>query len=142
MIALLYGKDAKVRQWVCDQLEAPSFNESATSIGILRNGELIAGIVYNNYIPGRTIEMSIASTHPKWCARKILNSLFAYPFLQLGVKRVQATSSIHNHHAHNFLERLGFQKEGVLRELYYGGGDAVLYSMLKHECKWLNYEST
>lgn len=86
--------------------------------------------------------MSIASISPYWCTRKNLYVLFAYPFIQLSVKRVQATCSVDNITAHQFLKRLGFQKEGIAREAWRDGGDAVVFSLLKPECKWINYGKT
>jgi RimJ/RimL family protein N-acetyltransferase len=34
-------------------------------------------------------------------------------------------------------KRQGFTQEGVLREAFEDGEDAILYGMLKSECKWI-----
>lgn len=138
-MTLIYGADDIICDWVVGHLGEFDFRP-AVAIGITDGQCLIAGVIYNNYRPSsRSIEMTIASISPKWCSRSTLYSLFAYPFIQLGVKRVEATSSVHNTKAHRFLEKLGFYKEGIGREAWPHGGDSVMYSLLKHECKWLDY---
>ena len=142
MTQLVFGADSQVAEWAAAHL-GTSFGECA-AIGICgEDGALIAGVVYNhlhcNPKTGRPamIEMSIASDSPKWCSRENLDALFGYPFRQLKVSRVQATVHRKNRHARRFVERLGFVYEGMGRRAWPTGGDAAVYSMLPHECRWL-----
>lgn len=98
--------------------------------------EIRAIVVYDRF-NGRDMEMSIASFTPRWCNRKDLYSLFAYPFILRRCARVTATTREHAENTRSFLERLGFEKEGVLRESYLDS-NGVVYGMLRRECKWLN----
>lgn len=133
---LLYGKDAEVATWVAGQLGYPAEDFTpCTAIGITIDNKLVAGVVYNNYRAGG-IEMTIASTTSKWCTRTALYYLFAYPFEQLGCRRVTATTARNKHTVNAFLRRLGFRHEGLMREAL-NGVDARIYGMLKKECKWL-----
>ena len=53
-----------------------------------------------------------------------------------GLHRVYATVSVENHASMRLLERLGFRREGVMREHYLIQGrrvDEVLYGLLRHE---------
>lgn len=139
MSQLVYGHDDLVTAWVASHLNH-DFGPSS-SIGVIVGEQLIAGVVYSNYIEGPygpvSIEMSIATTSPKWASRETLHRLFAYPFIQLGVKRVQASTARKNKEARRFLERLGFTFEGIARQAWPHGGDMAVYSMLKPECKWI-----
>lgn len=143
MICVAYKDDKEAVEWVSKYLSGVEFG-LCVGMGLRdQNNNLIGGIIYSNEIldiKGKTIsiEMTIATKTPRWCSRSNLNLAFAYPFIQLGVKRVQATCAISNHKVRNFLERLGFNLEGIGRELWLHGGDCALYSMLKHECKWIN----
>jgi RimJ/RimL family protein N-acetyltransferase len=134
---LVYGQDARVAEWVGKQLmkDAEAF-KPCVAVGIERNGELIAGVVYNNYV-GHLIEMTIASLDKRWCSRHNLKALFAYPFTQLGLRRVQALCSDKDEGVQMFLKRLGFTHEGTHPCGYHDGGTALSFGMLKHQCRWL-----
>jgi RimJ/RimL family protein N-acetyltransferase len=135
---LLYGADKEVREWVSVGCfgEKDGFKETDIAIGITK-GNLIAGVVYNNYIPNLSIEMSIYSIDKSWCTRYIINALFKYPFIDLKVKRVTALCSSQEGKIIMFLQRLGFKPEGYHREAHPSGGDTISFGMLKNECKWL-----
>lgn len=135
---LLVGWDAAVARWVGDQVGIEDFGASV-AIGILRDDDLIAGAVFNNY-RHPNIEITFASTTPRWCARGIMAGIFAYPFNQVGCARLTAVTESKNQLARAFLRRLGFQQEGVMRRGFRNGDDAVIYGMLREECRWLELE--
>lgn len=144
MIILHYTHDKSAVEWVSEHLEGVTFDPCVAMPLKDHTNTIIGGIVYNNFITSPSgesisIEMTIATADPRWCTRSNLLQAFAYPFIQLGVKRVQATCARSNKSVRNFLERLGFQFEGIGREAWHLGGDCAVYSMLKNECKWLNY---
>jgi len=136
---LLYGADKDVREWVSMQLfgEIDAFSDIDMAIGIVKDNKLIAGVVYNNYVPNISIEMSISSIDKCWATRYNLRALFKYPFTQLGLRRVTALSSANKGDIMNFLERLGFKQEGIHREAHYDGSDTVSFGMLRNDCGWL-----
>lgn len=141
MISILYGHNIEVAEWVFSQLGIDDLCSTDKAIGIVKDGKLIGGVVYNNYRVGSdllplSMEMSIATIDKSWISRNNLRALFAYPFIQANVKRVQATTRADNAHVRRFLARLGFTFEGIGREAHPLGGDAAVYSMLKHECIW------
>ena len=143
-IITIYGADRDVSDWVSLSLYgvAGYFGENAKAIGILCDGKIICGIVYNNFITDihgqpLNIEMSIASVDKRWANRHTLREAFAYPFIQLGLERVQATTSTLNEGANKMLKRLGFQKEGTHRGAYGDRSDAFSWSLLKSECRYI-----
>jgi RimJ/RimL family protein N-acetyltransferase len=136
---LLYGADKDVREWVSQGLfDSPyAFCETDIAIGIVKNNKLIAGVVYNNYMPEVSIEMSIYSIDKRWAIRHNLKALFNYPFTQLRLRRVTALCSSNERDVMKFLERLGFKQEGIHREAHPQGGDSVSYGMLRNECRYI-----
>lgn len=138
-MTLIYGADADVACWVADLIfdDPFAFGDKYTAIGVTDKGRLIAGVVYNNYHPEHMIEMSVASIDKKWANRHNLRAFFKYPFIDLGVKRVQTLCSAAEGDVVSFNQRLGFKKEGFHREAWPMGGDAVSFGMLKNECKWI-----
>lgn len=133
---LVFGRDAEVCAWVAGRIpHVDEFGPLAVSIGIERDGEPVGGVVYHEY-RGNDIQMSCASTTPKWLQNCILRALFRYPFEQLGCGRVTAFAPSGNRHTCQFLERLGFVREGVMRRGF-EDDDCAIYGMLKEECKWI-----
>ena len=136
MIEIIYGQDDKIIKWVQERIPHVSSDGfgPATAIGIMKEGYLIAGIVYHRY-QKFDIEMSMASIDPSWATRKILRTMFQYPFQQLGCSRVTATTPKNYKHVRTFLERLNFKLEGVIRKGY-GSEDACIYGLLREELKF------
>lgn len=119
------------------ELDDLSVDETrAQFIGVVDGPELLAVVIYSDYRE-IDIEMSIASTTPRWASRDIIRALFEYPFIQLRTDRVTAITSKNNRHTRRFLERLGFRLEGTHRKALRGGRTACTYGMLRDECKWL-----
>lgn len=140
---LLYGADEDVCRWVSEQLSGHKewFRDSG-AIGVVEGGNLIAGVVYSNYCVNSNhdpiaIEMSIASIDKRWCNRHNLRAFFKHPFIDLKVKRVHTLCSADNRDVVMFNKRLGFRVEGLHKEAWPHGGDALSWGMLRHECRYL-----
>jgi RimJ/RimL family protein N-acetyltransferase len=68
--------------------------------------------------------------------REALDVLVAYTFETLGLRRLEADVDPRNAASIRCLERLGFQREGYLRERWFVGGetqDAIIYGLLRRE---------
>jgi hypothetical protein len=98
--------------------------------------KLVCGVVYHDLDAAINIQMSIAADTPKWASKQSLKWFFQYPFEQLDLLRVTALTSSSNLNTQAMLERLGFKQEGVIRKGY-GIDDALVYGLLREECKWL-----
>ena len=136
MKTLVYGQDARVRDWVAERIGEP-FGENDVAIGVEENGVLIAGVVYNMYSTA-SISMHVAAEPGKrWTTKEFMYAFFAYPFIQLRCNRVTGLVRRSNEAARKFDEHVGFTQEGVLRQAFEDGEDAILYGMLMSECKWI-----
>lgn len=65
-----------------------------------------------------------------------LRAVIQYGFEEMELNRIEATTRADNTRSVNMLSRLGFQKEGLLRETVYWEGtfyDQILFSLLKRE---------
>ena len=138
MIRLVYGQDELVRKWVSKELGFTVGDDKSVGVAIADEEELIGGIVWTNYYPMvPMIEINLATTTPKWCNTRILSEMFDYPFNQLKVGRVQATCEKKNKNIRRVLDGVGFTFEGVARKAFPGRKDAFIYSLLKHECRYI-----
>ncbi len=125
-----------VSEWVRERIPGASPWEKFTSLGLLDDDQLIAGVIFDRFIPGVNIDITVAADGRRWLTRNFLHRVFSYPFIQLGVKRITALIPKSNEASERFCSHLGFVLEGTVREGWHDG-DLLLYGMLKSDCRWL-----
>jgi RimJ/RimL family protein N-acetyltransferase len=137
---LLYGCSDEVAGWVADQIpEVNNGFQNATAIGVVSNGKLIAGVVYNEWQPEyQTMQLSIAATNPMWARPEIISGLLAYPFYQIDVFKCWMAIPSYNTKSLRMTDHVGFKKEGIMAHQYGKKRHAVLKRMFKpdYERMW------
>jgi RimJ/RimL family protein N-acetyltransferase len=129
-----------VCEWVCRQLEATGWL-GQSAIGLEQDGEIIAGVLYEGFIPGLSICMHVAAKPGAyWVTKDFMRAVFRYPFEQLKCKRVNAFPDAANTKAVEFDKHMGFVQEGVMRCAARDGGDVLVMGMLREECRFLDPE--
>lgn len=133
---LIYNQDARLVPWVAERTGGGTFRPDATAIGLERDGELVAAVVFDGFSKA-DCNMHVASDGSKrWLSRGFLAAVFAYPFTQLGLRRVTALVPASNTVALEFDKGLGFVQEG-----YHPHGlpddDLVTLGMLRGACRYL-----
>ena len=135
--AVLYGCDELVGAWIKKRIPDDGGRfENFKAMGVVVGDRLVAGVLWNMYY-GHMISVTFVADSPRWASRRILAELFEYPFCQLDVARITAYTGRKNKSARKLLEHLGFKVEGVMRKGRSRKEDAILYGMLKAECRWL-----
>jgi len=137
---IVSGKDEWVCRWVVDRM--PGFTveslKPCSTIGFVKEGYLIAGAVFNNYRPmAKDIQLTIVADTPLWTSKTSLRAIFNYVFNQLECNRFTVTIAKNNKRARKLAEGVGFVYEGNARKGYDGINDAIIYGMLRDECRWL-----
>lgn len=133
---LVYGADKAVMQWAKPRLPWVEDFGPAVAIGVARHGKLIAALVYMNYRK-TNIEICLAADDPRWCRKGVLAALFAYPFLQLGLRRITAIIPASNEQSLRITRGMGFVEEGRHECLFPNGEAGISFRMLREECRWL-----
>lgn len=133
--SVLYNADEFVATYVASRIPNARFNQYV-ALGVVRRGQFIGGAVFHNYL-GHSIEVAIAFDRPDWSYPGTLRQLFSYPFNELGCVRMNAVISRKNKRSRRFVKGLGFKEEGIARKGFDGVDDAVIYGMLRDECKFL-----
>jgi RimJ/RimL family protein N-acetyltransferase len=137
MKRIVWDQAERVMRFVAERVGEPEFH-GYSAIGLERDGELVAGVVYEQHT-GPNVMMHVASDGSRyWMTPAYMAACFRYPFLQLEVNRVTGLVRSDNAAAQRFDEALGFKPEGVLREAASDGTDMILYGMLKRECRYLD----
>ncbi len=103
--------------------------------------ELLAVVVFHDYLPNHRMEMSIASVSPKWATRKVLFDCFNYCFNICKVNRIYTQVMASNQEALEMNRRLGFKELEALPEFTQDLSgdlhDCHVFTMNKNECRWI-----
>ena len=136
---IVFNHHADVCNWASNILfgHYGAFDDKARAMAVIKDDRIIATVVYTDYQPGISIEMSIATVDKTWATRHNIKAFFSYPFIDLGVKRVTTLCSANERDIIMFNKRLGFKPEGYHRKAHHDGSDAVSFGMLKEECRWI-----
>jgi hypothetical protein len=139
VVQLLLFADRVVGDFMSEKM-GQDFTPPYTAIGILgTDGQLCGGMLFNAYVEG---DVEVTCYAPGRLLRGPIRAGCAYAFETLGCNRMSARTRASSLAVQVVLRKIGFQQEGTLREYYTDGEDAVLFGLLKRNCKWLQPRST
>lgn len=132
---LIFNEDERIATWV--QHRMPNFlgwNGYYRAVGYERRGVLAGGVVYTQH-SGANIVVATVLEAP--LTRGFLRSIFYYPFVQLGCRRMTALIDAKNVRSQELVEHLGFVREGRMHDAT-PDDDVLVYGLLKRNAKkWL-----
>lgn len=107
------------------------------AIGLVRDGEIVAGVLYEGFT-GHNIWMHVAAKPGRlWANRPFLETCFKHAFDALGCRRVSAWVEDSNEASRKLVQHLGWKLETKLKGAARDGGDVCLYVMWRDDCKYL-----
>jgi RimJ/RimL family protein N-acetyltransferase len=124
-----------IRQWAECRLQC-DFGECRT-IANYRGGELVGVIIFNNFKVS-SAEFSVILKNEYGYSREFLRVAANYIFNIERKWRLTAFVNPLNTKAKALIEKAGFIYEGTQREAADGGGDLLMFGLLKSECKWVD----
>lgn len=124
---------SEVGHWVASKMGGSFSPETATAIGLERGGEIVAGVMYENW-NGKSITAHMAIDAP--ITRSFLGAIFKYAYEKCGVGKVILPVSSGNEKSNKFVKNLGFCEEARITDAA-PDGDVILYTMKKQNCKFL-----
>lgn len=96
---IVYPPVEILADWVAARTPGIGGFGPCSGIGVEHQGELVAGVIYNNWHPeGGVIEMSAAATDRRWMTRPVIARIFGYPFDELKCGVMTAKTRIENEH--------------------------------------------
>ena len=126
-MALVYGQDERVTRWVAEQVGQREPPPAYASIGYERDGQLIAGVYFDNYSE-TNLFAHIAFKRGEVFPRALLTAVRCYATDQLGVKRMTFVVRDNNHHCIRFVQKLGAKIEARLKGAH-ADGDLLLWAL-------------
>jgi len=127
--------DHAAGHWTAQKVDGGYFQERSRSIGLKKNGEFVAGVIYENW-HGKSITCHIAVTGRMTSA--YLGAIFHYPFNICKVGKIIVPVSSANIASIKFVEKMGFLEEARIKDAM-ADGDMVIFTMPKERCKYLEY---
>lgn len=133
---LIYGQENVIGPWVAARTGGTWTPGRGTAIGVEHDGELVAGVLYEDY-NGANLQMHIAAEPGcHWATRGNLRAFFSYPFDQLKCKRITGVVADSNLQSENMCDFLGMKLEAVMQDAH-PLGNLNVYRMTRAECRWL-----
>jgi hypothetical protein len=122
-----------VGYWVADKLGKGYFAERSTCLGLEKDGNIVAGVIYENWC-GKSVVCHMVIEGR--LTRSYLWSIFDYAFNVCGVDKVILPISSGNLKSGHFAESLGFSKECEISNAV-PDGDLLFYTMIRSDCRFL-----
>jgi RimJ/RimL family protein N-acetyltransferase len=110
------------------------YHGGGQGIGLDRDGELIAGVLYDNF-NGKSVCMHVAGVG-NWLNRDFLRVCFDYPFNQMKVGKLIGLVDSGNAKALKFDRHLGFVSEALIKDAG-KTGDLHILTMTREQCRFL-----
>ena len=122
-----------VGPWIAGQTKMIWKPEGAQTVGLERDGEIVAGVWYEDWNPQSVVtHIAIAGTITK----RFLHVIFDYPYTQLGVQKIIAPVLEDNSESIRLVTKMGFKEEARLKNIH-PLGDMLFFVMNKTDCKYL-----
>lgn len=137
MLRYVYGEDDRLREWVEERIPDCRFREDATAIGIERKGIVQGAVIFDTFSPTSCFIHLASDGSRRWITREFIQRVFAYPFIQLALPRVNCVVSALNHDSLRLTRHFGWTQEGTLREAGTVGEDLIFFGMLRRECRFI-----
>lgn len=123
----------RVGPWVAKKVFGKFHPEDSEAIGLERRGELVAGVIYENW-NGKSIVCHIAVEG--LMTPTYLAAIFHYPYVHCGVEKIICPVAESNDECIRFVRKLGFREEARLLDAH-PDGSLLLFTMKREECRFI-----
>ena len=125
--------DHSAGHWVAKRIFGGYFEEKSKSLGLKKDGEFVAGVIYENF-NRKSIMCHIAITGRM--TPFFLFAIFDYPFNVCNVEKIIVPVTSDNTESLKLVKKMGFAEEARLKDAD-PHGDIILLTMLKKDCRFL-----
>lgn len=139
---IVCGQKELVGTWVGARIGNAQPWHDYEAIGLERDGELVGGVVIDNYIVGARCSVHCAGVGRRWLNREFLGVVFDYVFRQLDCRAIVNIVAGCNADSLRFTAHIGFREVHRIRGGGRDGSDGVIFEMQKSDCKWFTQRST
>lgn len=126
----------RVGEWVAHHIGRKVGWSAWYAIGVEKCGQLIGGVVMNEFVPGQRCFIHVAATDRRWLSRDLIATVFYCAFIRNRCQVILATIDADNTNSLRLTIGIGFNE--VCR-VPGGSGhcDLVILAMHRAACRWL-----
>ena len=122
-----------VGNWVAERLETGFFAGRSAAIGLVKDGEIVAGVIYENWNYCSIVAHMVVEGRLN---RSFVSAIFDYAYNTCGVHKVICPVYSENYKSRKLVEKMGFVEEARLSDCQ-PNGDIVLYTLKRVDCRFL-----
>lgn len=126
----------RVSAWVAERIGCSPWGENEAALGLEKDGELVAGVVLDGYMPSGSGSLHCAGSGRHWLTRLFLFSVFDWCFNQLDLKVLVNKVSGANAASLRFTQHIGFTELARFPRAWDGKNDLVLFELRQENCRW------
>lgn len=139
MNRLLLGQEDRVIPWAAKIIGFEPEDQDMRAIAWGNDEHIRGAVLYERFSRFDCIMHVASDGDSNWFSRPMLFAIFAYPFVQCGLRRVTGTIASKNAASLRFAQHLGFEVEGLCREAA-ENDDLVVLGMLRRNCRYIPAE--
>ena len=122
--------------WCNRFIPVSAFDERTHVLGVMHDDQF-AGCIAFSHFTGPDARISLCIRDKYAFSRASVEAVMSYAFDYLKLRRLTAMIKISNRRARKLAEQIGFKMEGKHRKVTLDGCDALLYGLLKEECRYV-----
>jgi RimJ/RimL family protein N-acetyltransferase len=122
-----------IGHWVAERIKGAYFEAKSSAIGLLKDEEIVAGVIYENW-NGRTITCHIAIETR--LTKSYLKAIFDYPFNICQVEKIIVPVAQNNHKSLKLVKNMGFNEEARIKDAT-PEGDMIFLTLEREKCRFL-----
>ena len=119
-----------------NQQRPMEFIQGMRGIGLEREGELVAGVLFEGWNYQSIWAHVAAEPGSRWLNKEYLRFICSYPFETCEVKMVLGYMDASNTQALRFARHLGFKIETRITQAASDGGDILILKLREKDCKY------
>ena len=123
----------EVGHWVAAQTDGGYFEERSQAIGLIKDGKLVAGVIYENW-NGRSVVCHIAIVGQ--VNRRFLRMICGFAFEGLKADKVIGPIASSNVKSIKVAKAIGFTEEARITNAA-PSGDIILFTLTAEQCRFL-----
>lgn len=127
----------RVMAFLLENGSRPARQSNQVAMGMLKDGEMVAGVIFDNVGKHNAWLHIAAKPGGKWLIRSAIARPFIYAFKVCKLDRISGYIAASNTRTRRFVEHLGFHQEAVLKGAAEDGGDIVIYAMFSKDCRYV-----
>jgi len=141
MIDLVFDQKQRVGQWVAEQVEQTASWGDFYAMGAEQDGELIAGVVFNNFNEANaTVHIAVKKSGRYLI--ELLRHCALYAFSTCGLKRLTGLVESGNKKALKLDYHMGFEHEFTMKHAGTDGQDIEVLVLWPENFRYRDYELT